>query len=122
MLGLPSLSFALRILLLGLLMAGTLVKPVIAFAGELHEAEHAQLTGDDGQVDDGSSDPIDPSDSENSWHALMHFGHCCGQAPALLALVYLGSITPTATDPLPPLSVEFQPAAHPVAFRPPITA
>lgn len=120
--GLPSISFALRILLLGLLMVGVLVKPVLVLAGELHEAEHALLTGDDGHADDGSSDPIEPSDPKNPWHALMHFGHCCGQAPALLPLMYLGSITPAATDPLPLLSVEFQPTAHPVAFRPPITA
>ncbi|WP_159016964.1 hypothetical protein [Cognatiluteimonas profundi] len=112
----------LRILILCLLMAGVLVKPVIAFAGELHEVEHAQLTGDNGDADDGSSDPIDPADPKSPWHALMHFGHCCGQAPALLALMNLGSITPAATDPLPQWSVEFRPSAHPVALRPPISA
>lgn len=123
---LTSLSSVFRILMLGLLMAGVLVKPVIAFAGDMHEAEHAALSGhddhDDGHADDGSSDPVDPADSENPWHALMHVGHCCGQAPALLSWAPLGSITPTATDPLPLLSVEFQPTVHPVAFRPPITA
>jgi len=117
-----SLSSVLRILMLCLLMAGVLVKPVIAFAGELHEAEHAQLTGDNGHADGGSSDPIDPADSENPWHALMHVGHCCGQAPAVLPLMILGSIVPTGTDPVPEWSVEFQPTAHPVAFRPPISA
>lgn len=119
---LTSLPFVFRILLLGLLMAGVLVKPVIAFAGELHEAEHVHLTGDNGHGDDGSSDPIDPADSKNPWHALMHVGHCCGQTPALLPLVYLGPIVPMVTEPLPPWSVEFQPTAHPVAFRPPISA
>jgi len=117
-----SLSCLFRLLMLGLLMAGVLVKPVIAFAGELHEAEHAALSGDDGHADDGSSDPVDPDDSKNPWHALMHVGHCCGQTPALLPLAYLGAITPVATDPLPTLSVAFQPAAQPVAFRPPILA
>lgn len=122
MFGLSSLSFALRILLLGLLMTGVLVKPMVAFAGELHEAEHVLLTADDGLADDGSSDLVDPSDSKNPWHALMHYGDCCGQSTALLPLATLGSITPTVTDLLPPLSVEFQPTAHHVAFRPPITA
>ena len=119
---LTSLSSVFRILMLGLLMAGVLVKPVIAFAGALHEAEHVALTGDSGHADDGSSELDDPSDAKNPWHELMHFSHCCGQAPALLPLTYLGCITPAATDPLPLLSVAFQPTAHPVAFRPPITA
>lgn len=41
-------------------LAGVLVKLVIAFAGELHEAEHAASTGDD-----GPTGPIDPADSKN---------------------------------------------------------
>lgn len=116
---LTSMPTVFRILMLCLLMAGVLVKPLVALAGELHEAEHAQLTGDNGHADDSSSDPIDPADAENPWHALMHFSHCCGQAPALMPLISQGSFIPAATDPLPLLSFEFQPPAHPVAFRPP---
>lgn len=122
MYALTSLSSVFRILMLGLLMAGVMVKPVIAFAGALHEAGHAESTGGNGHVEDGTSDMVDPSDSANPWHELMHFSHCCGQAPALLPLMYQGSVTPAATDLLPLLSVEFQPAVHPVAFRPPIPA
>lgn len=117
-----SLSSVFRILMLGLLMAGVLVKPVIAFAGTLHEAEHAAVSGDDGHAADGSSDPIDPADATNPWHALMHFSHCCGQTPAVLPLLYLGAITPAATDPVLPWTVAFLPTAHPVALRPPISA
>ena len=119
---LTSLPSVLRILMLGLLMAGVLMKPVIALAGELHEAGHVQSTDQDGHFQDDASVPVDPSDATNPWHALMHFSHCCGQAPALLPLMYLSSFAPVATEPLPQLSVEFQPAVHPVAFRPPISA
>lgn len=128
--------------MLAMLMAGVLLKPVLAFAGGLHEAEHAVLaedghdsrgdvSHDDRSHDDGSHggdfvgeaapEPADPSDAKNPWHALMHFGHCCGQAPALLALAYIGPQLPTAEAPLPPWSAAFTPAAQPVALRPPIT-
>lgn len=116
-----SLRSVFRTLMLGLLMAGVLVKPVIAIAGAVHEAEHSSLSGDHGQHDNLSSEPIDSSDTTNPWHALVHFSHCCGQAPVLLSLIYLGSITPAASDPLPLLSFELPPAVHPVAFRPPIS-
>jgi hypothetical protein len=119
---LASLPSVLRILMLGLLMVGVLMKPVIALAGELHEAGHVQSTDQDGHFQDDASVPVDPSDATNPWHALMHFSHCCGHTPALLPLMYLGSFTPVANEPLPQLSVEFQPAVHPVAFRPPISA
>lgn len=111
-----------RILMLGLLMAGVLVKPVIAFAGELHEAGHSESAGHDGHASDVASEPADPSDATNPWHALMHFSHCCGQIPAVLPLMFVGTVTASATEPLPRLSVEFQPTVHPVAFRPPISA
>lgn len=104
------------------LMAGVLVKPVLAFAGDMHEAEHAGLVEDDqhGHGDD-TPDPIDPSDAKNPWHSLMHFGQCCGQTPAVLPLVQPGSILPVVTAPLPPWSAAFKPASHPVDLRPPIT-
>ena len=119
---LTSLPTVFRILMLGLLMAGVLVKPVIAFAGELHEAGHVESTDQDGHFQDDASEPVDPSDATNPWHALMHFSHCCGQAPAMLPTIHVGSVTPVATEPLPRLSVEFQPPVHPVAFRPPISS
>lgn len=119
---LVSLRSAFRTLMLGLLMAGVLFKPVIAIVGAAHEAQHAAVSGDHGQHDTLSSEPMDSSHTTNPWHALVHFSQCCGQAPVLLSLIYLGSITPAASDPLPLLSFELQPALHPVAFRPPIPA
>ncbi len=108
--------------MLALLMAGVLVKPVLGFAGELHEAEHAMVAGDHPHDDgDAPTGPTGPSDAKSPWHALMHFGHCCGQTSALLPLVQPGSILPAVTAPLPPWSVAFKPAAQPVALRPPIT-
>lgn len=119
---LASVSRTLRILLLGLLMVGVLGKPMIVFAGDLHEAEHALSTADIGHAGDGTSDPADAPGTSNPWHALMHYADCCGASAALLPLANPGSMTPLATDPLPHLSVDFQPAAHPVALRPPIRA
>jgi hypothetical protein len=116
-----SLPSLLRILLLGLLMTGVLVKPVLAFAGELHETEHSESTGHDGHVQDDASEPADPSDETNPWHALVHFSHCCGQAPVLLFLMYLGAITPAAADPLSLPSFEVLPSLQPVDLRPPIS-
>lgn len=124
MFALTRLPPLLRMLAFALLMAGVLVKPVLAFAGELHEAEHAALSGEDLHAHAGSDqapDPVDPPDGKNPWHALMHFGHCCGQAPALMPLAYIGPHLPTADVPLPPWSAAFKPAAQPVALRPPIT-
>lgn len=120
--GLASVSCTLRILLLGLLMVGVLGKPVIVFAGDLHEAEHALSTSDIGHADDGTSDPAKAPDTRNPWHALMHYADCCGTSAALLPLANPGSMTPIATDPLPHLSADFPPTAHPVALRPPIRA
>ena len=119
---LAPLSSVLRIVLLGLLLLGVMVKPAIAFAGVLHEAEHALLAGQDRPADDRSASGADPADEDDPWHALMHHGHCCGQSLAVLPQAMVGSLLPSGSHPPPPLSVEFQPATHPVAFRPPITA
>ena len=108
--------------MLCLLMAGVLAKPMLGFAAELHESGHAQAAGQVGHFDEESPNPADPSHATDAWHALMHYSHCCGQIPALLPLIYLGSVTPVATEPMPRLSAEFQPTFHPVALRPPISA
>lgn len=107
--------------MLGLLMAGVLAKPMLGFAAALHESGHAQAPGQVGHFYDESPDPVDPSGATNPWHALMHYSDCCGQIPALLPSVYLGSVTLLVTEPLPRLSIELQPTFHPVAFRPPIS-
>lgn len=64
-----------RILMLGLLMAGVLVKPVIAFAGELHEAGHAESTDQDGHDQDKASEPVAPSDASAT--AVVRSRRCC---------------------------------------------
>ena len=116
-----SLPSVFRLLILGLLMVGVSAKPMLALAAELHESGHASSAGQVGHFHDESPEPVEPSDATDPWHVLMHFSHCCGQIPALLPLLYLESITPVATEPLPRLSVEFQPTFDPVALRPPIS-
>lgn len=108
--------------MLGLLMAGVLAKPMLGFAAELHESGHAHAADHAGHSDDGSPDPSDPSDATDPWHSLMHYSQCCSQIPALLPLVYLGAVTPVATEPLPRLSIGYQPTVNPVDLRPPISS
>lgn len=117
-----SMSSLFRILMLAMLMAGVVMKPMLAFAGDMHEGGHAVLAGDDGHAHDHDApEPVDPSDAKDPWHALMHFGHCCGQTPALLQPMQLGPSVPAVAASLPPWPVVFEPAVHPVDLRPPIT-
>lgn len=120
----PRLWSTLQFLLLGLLMLGVLVKPVIALAGEVHEAEHALIAGDASHAEHDSPellDPLDTPDSGNPLHAFLHFADCCGPSAALLPLSTPASVSLASSEPLPCLSVELPPAANPVALRPPIT-
>ncbi len=120
--GLSNLPAALRILFLGFLMLGTLVQPVILFAGELHGVQHAVSSGDHAQDKTVSSSPAEPSEPTTASHVMMELGECCGSVVALLPLGDLGFNRPTAMDPLPLLWTTFQTMSHPVALRPPITA
>ncbi len=128
-----SLSSLFRILMLAMLMTGVVMKPVLAFASDMHEDGHGAVASDDGHAHDHDHDapdpvevavevdPGDPSDAKDPWHALMHFGHCCGQTPALLEPMPLGPLVPAVSATLPPWPVVFEPAVHPVDLRPPIT-
>ena len=114
----------LHILMLAMLMAGVVMKPMLAFAGDMHEGGHAVLADDDGHAHDHDApDPVevDPPDAKDPWHALMHCGHCCGQTPALLQSMQSGPSVPAVSASLPPWPVTFEPAVHPVDLRPPIT-
>ena len=117
-----SLRCVFRILLLVLLMAGVMAKPVLAFAGELHEAGHPELNGDHGHSDGLSTELEDPADTESSWHALLHLTHCGGQTPAMMPLMSHGPVSLAVAQPLPPVLAAFRPATQPVALRPPIRA
>lgn len=106
--------------MLAMLMAGLVMKPVLAFAGDMHEGGHAVVAEGDAHAHD-APEATDPTDANDPLHALMHFAHCCGQTPALLQPMQPGPSMPAVAVLLPPWPVTFEPAVHPVDLRPPIT-
>jgi hypothetical protein len=113
---LSSLSYTLRILMLGLLMAGALVKPVLAFDCEIRDAGQL-LAGDPRAV--ASQEPA--PDTHDDCCALPSCGDCCAHTAAVIPQFQVHMTVSTAKAALPSLSVEFAPAAHSLVFRPPIT-
>ena len=108
-------SSVLRFLMLALLMAGVLVKPVLAIECEIGDAQpsladHAQTTGSQA-----------PSSDEDCC-SVLDCDDCCAHSLALHPPVGGASAVPVTAPALPALSVEFKPIAFPVAFRPPIVA
>lgn len=109
----PSLS---RILLLGLLMAVVLVKPVLAMTCEIHDAQRVLASGSEAVMTAVQDSAVDEC------CALPACNDCCTHATALLSTLATPSPAVIATSALPSLSVGFEPIALPVAIRPPITA
>lgn len=116
----------LRRPLLGLLALCMALQPVLAAAGDLHEAfAHADqaplgLQGASGHQD---SDPPKGDEPAEALHVLLHFGHCCGH-PASLDPPGLGAHWAPAADPRP-LTTSLAPTLPPqlgAPFRPPIQA
>lgn len=115
-----------RAALLGLLALCMALQPVLAAAGELHEAfAHADqaafhLEGSDDHGD-ASGDPGDePADA---LHVLLHFAHCCGH-PAGLNPPEAGAHWSPVHEPRP-LTAVVAPTLAPQLgspFRPPIQA
>jgi hypothetical protein len=87
----PTLS---RFAWIGVLLLAAVFKPAIVMASELHEAVHWIEVGHAHDADvDGPGIPLDERDQGQapdadgrgeSWHVLMHQGHCCGMSFALL--------------------------------------
>lgn len=102
----------LRVFVLGLLMAGVVMKPALTLACEIGEAS-AQV--------DGPVSGIGGSTAGDGCCLVQECGDCCAHASAMTSQSKLAATLPLATGPLPVLSVDFEPIAYPVAFRPPIT-
>lgn len=123
---LPALVNALRLLLLGLLLCGVVLKPSLAIAEEMHELlAHAAVAGDghthaDAHAVEGASPP--PSAPQPHDDSHFHLTHCCGQQAALLPRIDLPLPAASTASPLPVRQRSFAPAPYPVPLRPPIAA
>ena len=110
----PGFPQLLRMLALGLLFIGLLVKPVQAAACDVEDLKRV-LGGEDvpAWVADGSGadDPCCPN---------QHCGECCASGMATLPVSTALDVPATTSRPLTPLSVEFKAPPYLVAFRPPI--
>lgn len=108
-----SLRAFLRASVLGLLVAGLVMKPAMTLACEINEAP--------AQVDKGLVSGTDGSTASDGCCLIQDCGDCCAHASAMTSQSKPAATLPLATGALPVLSVEFEPIAYPVAFRPPIT-
>ncbi|TKR29580.1 hypothetical protein FCE95_15740 [Luteimonas gilva] len=104
-------------LLFGLLIFGILAKPVLAIACEIHDAKRAIA-----EASQGVSATAPELDQGEGCCALPDCNDCCAHTVAMLPTLAVLRAEPAAGPPLPALSVEFEPAALAVAFRPPILA
>lgn len=100
--------------MLGLLMIGILVKPMLAIACEIHDVQRvaadAMLTVAEAP----------DADSDESCCPLPDCNDCCAHTTALMPALNSVPTALMAASPLPSMSVEFEPTAFPVPFRPPI--
>lgn len=112
----PASPTLLRILLLVLLGAGILVKPVLAIACEIHDSQRSAADASQ----DGASGIAPEQSQDEGCCALPDCNDCCAHTVALLSMSAVLRAGPAAASPLPSLSVAFEPAAFAVAFRPPI--
>lgn len=129
------LPSVLRMFVLGLLVLGMAVMPVLASLGEIHElahdgyGSHAMAThGDHHDITaDSHDEPVKDADGEDGQgtdplHALLHFAHCCGQQSltASVPMPVLARLEPSAALLMPDAQV--RPRSPVLApFRPPIT-
>jgi hypothetical protein len=111
----PHWPLALRVFVLGLLMFGLVMKPVLAAACEIEDARQA-LVGEHAVPTVNSSDHYAGEDC----CVVQNCGECCVHVAAMVPQVKVADTFAVAPNPLPALSVEFEPTAYPVAFRPPI--
>jgi hypothetical protein len=121
----PALAHAFRLLLLGLLVCGVVMKPSLAIAEEMHELlSHAAVAGDGHTHADAHSVETSPPPANDgqSPHDDNHFHltHCCGQQAAVLPRMELALPVAHGDSPLPAQSIAFTAAPHTVPFRPPI--
>jgi hypothetical protein len=122
-----ALAHALRLLLLGLLLCGVVLKPSLAIAEEMHELlAHAAVAGDghgheDAHAVETATAPTqgDPSPHDDSH---FHLTHCCGQQAAVLPRLDVAVPLMHGDSPIPAQTIAFAPAPRAAPFRPPIAA
>lgn len=118
---------AFRLLLLGLLLCGVVLKPSLAIAEEMHELlSHAAVAGDGHAHPDAHSiEVVPPAGNDGSPpHDDNHFHltHCCGQQAAVLPRLNLVLPYTHADSPLPTRAIVFALPPQGNPFRPPIAA
>ncbi|BDU15236.1 hypothetical protein [Lysobacter auxotrophicus] len=123
----PALAHAVRLLLLGLLLCGVVLKPSLAIAEEMHELlAHAALVGDGHTHPEGHGVVTSPAtaDGDRQPHddSHLHLTHCCGQQAAVLPRLEFALPRIHRDSPLPAQTVAFAPTTHAAPFRPPIQA
>jgi len=109
------LPLALHVFVLGLLVFGLVMRPVLAVACEIKDAQQV-LTGEHLAAVVKSSD----RGANEDCCLVQNCSECCAHAAAMVPQVEVAAAFSGAANPLPALSVEFEPTAYPVAFRPPI--
>lgn len=127
MLRVSALAYAFRLMLLGLLLCGVVLKPSMAIAEEMHELlAHAAVAGDGHTHDEGHAVETSPpaADGDPTPHDDSHFHltHCCGQQAAVLPRLDLALPWIHLDSPRPAQIVAFAPTPHAAPFRPPIAA
>lgn len=109
------MSSVLRFLILALLMAGMLVKPVLAVECEIRDAQQLVV----GHVQ--TTDTEAPASDEGCC-SVPNCNDCCAHSLALHPPTGGTPAVPMTAPALPAMSVDFKPISFPVAFRPPIAA
>ncbi|UNK48623.1 hypothetical protein MNR01_12800 [Lysobacter sp. S4-A87] len=121
MLSPSALAAALRLMLLGMLLASFVLKPALAFAEEVHELTEHAAAGAHGHapaLHDGAPAPDDGKAGHDDDH--WHLTHCCGQQAAVLPRMQFDLPAAATTSPVATLSVAFAPTRLTAPFRPPI--
>jgi len=129
------LPFVLRVFVLGLLVLGIAVMPMLASLGEIHElahdglGSHAMATHGDhhAAAADLHDEPVTGADGEDGQgsdplHTLLHFAHCCGQQSLAASAVMPLLAQPESSAALLMPDAQVVPRSPALApFRPPIT-
>jgi len=114
-----ALANVMRHLVFGVLIVVMLLKPVLAFAGEIGElddlAPNAALT-----VDAPHAGGL--PDQDGCGDLQRHVSHCCAMQAALLPRIELGLLAPSPASPLPARATAFVAADPAQPLRPPIHA
>src|SRR5687767_7907199 len=99
-----SLPSLFRIVMLGLLMAGLLAKPVLAIACEIHDVQKTAASA-------VQAIAAEESGSDEGCCSLPDCNDCCAHTTAVVPEFLVVPAVAVAASPPPSLSVKFEPAA-----------